>query len=461
MFLMPGTRSDVNSLSPRDRRYIEKSPSHSLLRTQSTGSMRRSPSSPTLSSYITHRFYAGWISLIMCISFAFWNIRTGEILINRENPLMKNIPNSVTKPLHPQDRYIRAEKMTNSRLSQYRGPNGPKYNVLVTGAAGFVGMFTALELKKLGMTPVGYDNINPYYSTDLKRLRIDELQRHNIEFIEGDVCDSDKLKQTLQDHNITRVIHLAAQAGVRYSLDHPYAYTRNNVDCFVHLLETMVDLGLTKDPLVFASSSSVYGNNAKIPFRESDRLEDPASLYATTKRTDELIAQTYFNLHKINSIGLRFFTVYGPFGRPDMAPWLFTDKISNNDTIRVFNNGHSRRDFTYVEDIVQGVVNSLFVNTGQPELINLGYGRPILLSDFVQMVEGQLGRKANIDYVPMQKGDVPVTYADISKARRLLGYNPNTPIEEGIKKFVHWFKKNDASKYRMKDGKKATSTIKK
>jgi UDP-glucuronate 4-epimerase len=340
--------------------------------------------------------------------------------------------------------------MTARQMEKLRGPEGPKYNVLVTGAAGFVGMFTALELKRIGMTPIGYDNVNPYYSTKLKKLRIQEMKRNDIKFVKGDVCDQDKLRQTIETYNITRVIHLAAQAGVRYSLENPDEYTRNNVECFVRLLETVVKSGLGEDAFIYASSSSVYGNNVKIPFRESDRLEDPASLYAATKRSDELIAQTYFNLYNMSSIGLRFFTVYGPFGRPDMAPWIFTDKISNNNTIRVFNHGRSRRDFTYVGDIVQGVVNALFVNTGQPELINLGNGIPVLLADFVRLVESEVGFKAIIDSVGMQKGDVPVTYADISKARRVLAYDPSTPLEEGIVKFVSWFRQNDASQYRMK-----------
>jgi UDP-glucuronate 4-epimerase len=213
----------------------------------------------------------------------------------------------------------------------------------------------------------------------------------------------------------------------------------------------MNELDLHKEgSLIYASSSSVYGNNAKIPFRESDRLEDLASLYAATKRSDELIAQTYFNLYNMTSIGLRFFTVYGPYGRPDMAPWIFTDKISNNQTIQVFNHGESRRDFTYVEDIVQGVVNALLVKTDQPELINLGNGRPILLANFVSLVENQVGSKANIDSLGMQKGDVPVTYADISKARQMLSYDPRTSIEEGIVHFVKWFREHDASGFRMK-----------
>jgi UDP-glucuronate 4-epimerase len=319
----------------------------------------------------------------------------------------------------------------------------------VTGAAGFVGMHTALELKRIGMTPIGYDNVNAYYSTQLKEKRIGELKKHNIDFVKADVCDTATLKQTIHKHSITRFIHLAAQAGVRYSLDHPLEYTKNNIDCTVHLLETMVELGLTQETLVYASSSSVYGNNIKVPFQETDRVEDPASLYAATKRSVELVAHTYFNLYQLSSVGLRFFTVYGPYGRPDMAPWIFTDKISNNATIKVFNHGHSKRDFTYIDDIVQGVVNSLFVQTQQPELVNLGNGHPVILADFVRLVEQRVGQTAQTHSVGMQKGDVPVTYADISKARRLLAYNPTTSIDEGITKFVAWFREHDGSQYRM------------
>uniref|UniRef100_A0A7R9WVD3 NAD(P)-binding domain-containing protein n=1 Tax=Craspedostauros australis TaxID=1486917 RepID=A0A7R9WVD3_9STRA len=350
---------------------------------------------------------------------------------------------------HLQNAYkIKSKPMTKARIEQLRGPSGPKYNVLVTGAAGFVGMHTCLELERLGMKPVGFDSINSYYSTDLKEMRIAELAKRNIPLVRGDVCDTDLLEKTIRDNGITRVIHLAAQAGVRYSLDHPYDYTRNNVECFVKLLETLVKLDM-KETLVYASSSSVYGNNVKVPFSETDRVEDPASLYAATKRADELIAHTYFNLHNVSSVGLRFFTVYGPYGRPDMAPFIFTDKISQGKTIKMYNHGHSKRDFTYVDDIVQGVVNGLFVTTHQPEIINLGNGRPIVLADFIRLVERSVGHKAVIDSVGMQKGDVPVTYADIRKAQRLLGYNPTTPIEQGIPQFVEWFRKEDAGKYRM------------
>jgi dTDP-4-dehydrorhamnose reductase len=319
--------SDLNQRSKNEGRNTSV-----MSRTASTGSLRRSSSTggaPPLSRC----HYIERIPLMLCAFFLFWNFRTNQLLVSKDAE-PHNLSFAVPETLHPQETYIHKQKMTSMDIENFRGPKGPKYNVLVTGAAGFVGMFTCLELKRIGMTPIGYDNVNAYYSTELKDLRIQELKRNDIEFVKGDVCDPDTLKETILKHNITRVVHLAAQAGVRYSLKHPMEYTRNNVDCFVYLLETMVELGLTKKPLIFASSSSVYGNNVKIPFRESDRLEDPASLYAATKRSNELIAQTYFNLHNLKSIGLRFFTVYGPFGRPDMAPFIFADRISNNVTIR-------------------------------------------------------------------------------------------------------------------------------
>ena len=356
---------------------------------------------------------------------------------------------SAKLPLHPQKQYLHNyEIMSQDRIAQYRGFNGPKYTILVTGAAGFIGMHTCLELKRLGHTPIGYDNVNSYYAVKLKEKRLGELQKNDIAFVKADVCDTDALKMALETHGVTRVIHLAAQAGVRYSLDHPLEYAHNNIDCMIHLLETLNNLGL-KETFVYASSSSVYGNNNQTPFLETHRVEDPASLYATTKRSDELVAQTYFNLYNISSIGLRFFTVYGPFGRPDMAPWIFTDKIYNNNTIKVFNHGKSQRDFTFVGDIVQGVVNSLYVASVQPELVNLGNGHPIVLADFVRIVEEKVGIQGIKVEVGMQKGDVPVTYANIDKARWLLGYNPNTPIEEGIEQFVAWFRANDAGQYKM------------
>jgi UDP-glucuronate 4-epimerase len=400
-----------------------------------------------------------WMSIFTTRGFIA-NATTGRVPCDGfafDHPTTSTATSSLSPPqhrmAHAQDSYLEKPelKMTPERLAFLRGPDGPKPVVLVTGAAGFVGMHTCLELQRLGMTPIGLDNVNDYYSTDLKELRIQELQRQNIAFLRGDVCDATLVQQLIDTHHITRIIHLAAQAGVRFSLDHPLEYTRNNIDCVVHLLELFVRNQMHKDgtSLIYASSSSVYGNNLKIPFAETDRIEDPASVYAATKRSDELLATTYFNLYNMTSIGLRFFTVYGPYGRPDMAPFLFTDRVSNHQTIKVFNHGQSRRDFTYVDDIVQGVVNSLFVQTHQPELINLGFGRPIVLQDFVNLVEENVGHKAIIQEMGMQKGDVPTTYADISKARYLLGYQPSTPIEEGIAKFVAWFREANAGQYRM------------
>ena len=399
-----------------------------------------------LSTTLLHNWRPFYVFMVFALTLWVYFWSSGGMLVPVET--YASPPEAVL--VHPQAIYkYKTKPMTPHKMDELRGPGGPKYTVLVTGAAGFVGMHTAIELKRVGMTPIGYDNVNRYYSVELKRKRIEELVKNGIDFVEADVCDTAQLKQAIQKYKITRFIHLAAQAGVRYSLDHPLEYTKNNIDCTVYLLETLVELGLTDETLVYASSSSVYGNNAKIPFQETDRVEDPASLYAATKRSDELIAHTYWNLYNLSSVGLRFFTVYGPYGRPDMAPWIFTDKISNNATIRVFNHGNSKRDFTYIDDIVQGVVNSLFVSTGQPELVNLGNGHPVILADFVKLVEDRVGRKAQIHSVGMQKGDVPVTYADISKARRLLAYNPTTPIDEGISKFVAWFREYDGSQYRM------------
>ena len=258
--------------------------------------------------------YCGFVLLLSAsLNVAMIRVTLRSMLSKTSTPLLSD---DVPMVSHPQETYKRLNRpMTRRRIEKLKGPHGQKFNVMVTGAAGFIGMHTAIALENLGMTPIGYDNINPYYSVQLKETRIDELKIRNITFVRGDVCDVDKLKETIREHNITRFIHLAAQAGVRYSLDHPLEYTRNNVDCTVNLLEVLVELGLKEQPLVYASSSSVYGNNLKVPFQETDRVEDPASLYAATKRSDELIAHTYYNLHNISSIGLRFFTVYGPYGR--------------------------------------------------------------------------------------------------------------------------------------------------
>lgn len=421
-----------------------------VLVSRTSGAMKSQHSSQRSNDKKGTTITSGSLFALLCF-FVIWNnwssIQCGLLEVEvRDNPA-KRIYSSPKQP----DSDHWPMKMTKDMLQEFKGPNGPKYNVLVTGGAGFVGMWTCLALKQIGMNPIAYDNLNSYYSTDLKQMRIARLKEQGIEFVHADVCDVAILKETLDKHSITRIIHLAAQAGVRYSLNHPLEYTRNNIDCFVILLETMIEFGMQANGrLVYASSSSVYGNNLKVPFEETDRLEDPASLYASTKRSNELISRTYYNLYNLTSIGLRFFTVYGPYGRPDMAPWIFTEKISTNQTIQVFNNGNSRRDFTYVEDIVQGVVHSLFVNeNGPPELINLGNGRPVLLADFVNLVETQVGWEAKKQHVGMQKGDVPVTYANITKAQTVLGYQPTTPIEVGIANFVAWFREANALQFTM------------
>ena len=301
--------------------------------------------------------------------------------------------------------------------------------VLVTGGAGFVGHHTLLELQRRGVFAIGLDTFNDYYDVSLK------YQRANISgaVIHGDVCTD--VPTMLKKYNITHVIHLAAQAGVRYSLTHPMAYVESNVECFVKLLEALKH---TQIPLIYASSSSVYGKNTKVPFSELDPVVQPVSLYAATKRENELLAHVYWNLYKQRSIGLRFFTVYGPLGRPDMAYYSFTKNIVEGDSIRVFNYGKLSRDFTYIDDIVDGVVRCLQVNY-EYEILNLGRGEPQELMTFIRTIEDAVGKKAVLKYEPMAKGDVLTTYADVSKARRMLGYEPKVSLKEGIGKFVEWY----------------------
>ena len=314
-----------------------------------------------------------------------------------------------------------------------------KMRILVTGGAGFVGMHTSLRLLSLGHDVIVYDSMSEYYSTALKHERVKQLLAAGAVFVKGDVCDAQVLRRTLAHHQIGRVIHLAAQAGVRHSLDHPLDYVESNIRCFVVLLEAMVSANLTSHHLVYASSSSVYGLNTKVPFTETDAVVNPASLYAATKASTELIARAYYNLHKLNSVGLRFFTVYGPWGRPDMAYFSFTDDIINNRSVTVFHEGELMRDFTYISDIVDGIVSSLSIKLNAPEIINLGNSKPVQLMDFLRIIERHVGWPAKIEYKGMMKGDVPTTFADIRKAKCLLGYAPSTELSEGIRSFVLWF----------------------
>lgn len=308
--------------------------------------------------------------------------------------------------------------------------------VFITGAAGFIGFHLALFLNEKGIKVVGYDNFNDYYTPTLKRLRQQQLKEAGISVIEGDVCDLATMTQLVKDHGITHVVHLAAQAGVRYSLQNPQAYVKANLEGFVQILELC---RLEHLKLVYASSSSVYGLNTKVPFSEDDRTDQQASLYGVTKKSNELMAATYNHLYGLSSVGLRFFTVYGPWGRPDMAYFSFAEAIIEKKPIPVFNEGRMQRDFTYVTDIVKGIVAAMERPSGC-EIFNLGNHRPEELLTLIRLIEEGLGERATLDFKPMQAGDVTVTYADISRSRQLLGFEPSTPLSEGIPLFLNWFK---------------------
>ncbi|HLY58619.1 MAG TPA: NAD-dependent epimerase/dehydratase family protein [Stellaceae bacterium] len=315
--------------------------------------------------------------------------------------------------------------------------------ILVTGAAGFIGFHTALALLRRGETVIGVDNLNPYYSVALKRARLAELQSApGFAFREADIADRHAVEALLDAHpGIDRIVHLAAQAGVRYSLENPYAYVQANVMGQVVLLEAARCLKTLRH-LVYASSSAVYGGNRKQPFAVTDPVDRPVSLYAATKRSAELIAQTYAGLYGMPLTGLRYFTVYGPWGRPDMAPWLFTEAILAGRPIDLFNRGEMARDFTYIDDIVAGTLAAIDrpPPSGEHRLYNLGNHRPERLADFVALLEQAIGRTAEKRLLPMQPGDVPETCADITESRRDLGYEPTTTLAEGLPRFVEWFR---------------------
>lgn len=334
--------------------------------------------------------------------------------------------------------------------------------ILVTGAAGFIGYHLCDKLLQQGHQVVGLDNINDYYDINLKFARIKELgikkndaeqflnlvkseiYGDNFLFIRMNLEDMVNLPLFFEKHKFDNVINLAAQAGVRYSLKNPHAYIQSNIVGFVNILECCRHNKIKH--LVYASSSSVYGANVKIPFSEEDRVDHPVSLYAATKKSNELMAHTYSHLYNIPSTGLRFFTVYGPWGRPDMSPILFADAISNNTPINIFNNGVMERDFTFVDDIVEGIVRvsekpPLNEELETPYLIhNIGNSNPIKLMDFISFMEKCIGVKAKKNFMSMQPGDVKRTWADTTEIERRVNYKPETPIEVGVSKFVCWFK---------------------
>lgn len=316
--------------------------------------------------------------------------------------------------------------------------------ILVTGAAGFIGFHTSLKLLERGERVFGIDNLNDYYDVNLKKARLQKISEHdNFEFEKLDITDKEGLEALWAKHGpFKRVVHLAAQAGVRYSLENPYSYIHTN--CMGHL--TIMEMCRhTKDfeHLVYASSSSVYGGNTKMPFSVQDAVDTPVSLYAATKRSDELMSQCYSHLYKTPQSGLRFFTVYGPWGRPDMALFIFTKNISEGKPISVFNNGDMKRDFTYVDDIVKGIIGTLDKppNSEVPHrVLNIGNNRSQNLMDFVHLIEDTLGKKADIEFKDMQPGDVKETYADIEEIKNLTGFEPSTPIDIGIPKFISWYR---------------------
>ncbi len=308
--------------------------------------------------------------------------------------------------------------------------------VLVTGAAGFIGYHACLALKARGDSVIGLDNFNPYYSPELKRRRVKQLLEQGIDVIEADINDKQTLQNTLDTHSCTHVLHLAAQAGVRYAKTHPEAYLSSNINGFLSLLESLRSRSHIR--LTYASSSSVYGRNTKIPFSTSDNTDQPANLYAATKKANELMAYSYHHLYGIRSTGLRFFTVYGPWGRPDMAYYTFTQAILSDKPIHLFNRGMMQRDFTYVDDIVQGTLAALDYE-GEYEIFNLGNNQPVHLLDFVSTLEKLLGKQAIKVLEGPSPGEVDTTYADITDSQIKLGFKPTTSLETGLGHFLDWY----------------------
>ena len=333
-----------------------------------------------------------------------------------------------------------------------------KKNILVTGSAGFIGFHLCKSLINDGHNVVGLDNINNYYSQKLKFDRLNFLGINsqdaevfadicksekfpNFEFIRLSLEDRNNLPEVFKKYQFQKVINLAAQAGVRYSIENPEAYVDSNLVGFANLLECCRSNNVKH--LIYASSSSVYGQNKKVPFTTEDNVDHPISLYAATKKSNELMAYTYSHLYNFKTTGLRFFTVYGPWGRPDMAMFLFTDAVINNRPIKVFNNGDLERDFTYIEDIVLGIMKIINENESNIEsykIYNIGNSKPVKLMDFIKEIEKQLGKKAKKQMMPMQPGDVERTWADVSDLKNKYNYSPSTSIENGVSLFVDWYR---------------------
>lgn len=317
--------------------------------------------------------------------------------------------------------------------------------ILVTGGAGFIGYHLSKQLLEYDCIVIGYDNLNDYYEVQLKYDRLKDLEgREGYTFIKGDLADKEALGKLFQEYSFDIVVNLGAQAGVRYSIDNPDAYMSSNMVGFYNILECCRHYPV--EHLVYASSSSVYGANKKVPFSVEDKVDYPVSLYAATKKSNELMAHCYSKLYGIPATGLRFFTVYGPFGRPDMAYFKFAKKIMAGETIQIYNNGDMMRDFTYIDDIVKGITNILpnppaEIETGaRYKVYNIGNNKPEKLMDYIETLEKHLGREAKKEFLPMQPGDVYQTYADVSDLMHDFDFKPSTSIDEGLGKFVTWFK---------------------
>lgn len=316
---------------------------------------------------------------------------------------------------------------------------------LVTGGAGFIGFHLSKSLLEKGAAVIGFDNMNDYYDVKLKEDRLAVLKTYEkYTFVKGDLADNADVFRVFQEHRPQIVINLGAQAGVRYSIDNPGAYMESNMMGFFHILEGCRYFPV--EHLVYASSSSVYGGNEKVPFSTDDKVDEPVSLYAATKKSNELMAHAYSKLYHIPVTGLRFFTVYGPYGRPDMAYFKFTNKILAGEPIQIYNNGDMYRDFTYIDDIIKGVENILCnppaVNGkgARYKIYNIGNNKPVKLMDYIETLERCLGKTAVKEYLPMQPGDVYQTYADVSELMQDYDFKPNTSIEEGLSKFVDWYR---------------------
>jgi len=314
--------------------------------------------------------------------------------------------------------------------------------ILITGAAGFIGYHLALHLKARGDFVIGLDNFNSYYDAQLKRDRVADLQKNEIEILHADIRDRDLLQLALLRHGISHVVHLAAQAGVRHSLNEPDDYVASNLHGFVSVLEACRRFPNLK--LIYASSSSVYGLNKKIPFSVEDKTDEPANLYGATKKANEAMAHAYHHLYGLSVTALRYFTAYGPWGRPDMAYYRFTHLIATGQPIQVFNSGHMLRDFTYIDDIVQGTVAAIDLGA-KCEIFNLGNRRPVKLIHLISLIEKFLKKKAIKEMLPMQPGEVVETCADISKSEKLLNFSPTVNLEEGIPRFIEWYQRYHGS----------------